>query len=241
MTEMIEMGKIHSEYFARNVYGWSGATAIIFFGGLMIAWGQQPLAIPIPVAIGMIWFGLATLLTPKQWLLREEGLEVRQFFRKPKFMKFSDCLRVYRLFSSQSVPLNDEGLTGYTLKLVDSRNQKLYLNPISIRDPENLFVRLERLIVFPKHQAIRDNFNEGKTIDFGPIRVNRKGIQIRRKHTGWEDIREIKIYPKVMIFIFHHRLRRSLSLKKIPFPFALLKIIRYHKIKINYFGGLKAP
>lgn len=233
-----ELGEVRSEHRGRNLEGSIAVVVIAVAGGALALLLGDPWLVSLPVGAAALWFGLTSFWTPRRVLLREEGIEAHWHFRKPKLVSFRGC----EIFRDLEIKTTIAGtfLTGCTLKLVDTDNRSVRLNPRFIVDAEHLFTRIERLVVYPKGRALNDDFDAGKAVAFGSVTVDQEGVTIAERLTPWEDLREVEVSPVLMIFRFRGRIRRVVRIKRISFPWVLTRIVAARGVPLKYFDGFKA-
>jgi hypothetical protein len=237
---LAELGDIRSEHLGRNKEGWIGAPVIAILGGaIVVASGGQPWLIVMPVGVGLLWLAATTGWTPRKILIRDDGIEIHRLFRQPICLRFSDCRCIFREWTVQTTVVGT-GVTDYTLKLVDDQNRVIRLSPRSIKDHEHFFTRIERLLIFPRNQQLRDSFDAGGEVAFGKITISTQGLQIGGRVATWDEIREVELSPKLLIFRFHRGLRRTFRVGRIPFPWALISIVKSQGVRLKFFDGFKA-
>ena len=234
-----DLGNIRSEHPGRYNDGLVGAPLIAIAGAcVVVAYGLLWLGI-VPIAAAVCWFGLTTTWTPHRVILRDDGLQIDRLFRSPTCVRFADCRLIFREWSVRTTDIGT-GISDYILKAVDSENRVVRLNPSVIRDADHLFARLERLVIYPLNQAVKDSFEAGENVAFGGIVVSKQGARFGTKTVEWEDIRQVEMSPRVITFRINGAAPRTASVASIPFPWTLVGILKRQRVPLKFFDGFKA-
>jgi len=90
--------------------------------------------------------------------------------------------------------------TGTTRKytLLKSTGEKLVLND-SLKNLETFYSLVENNTLQLRYQRLAEDYNNGKTVAFGPVNIGKKlGIQIGKKAFPWEEIKEVAIHNGIL-------------------------------------------
>ena len=61
-----------------------------------------------------------------------------------------------------------------------------------------------------------DGMKEGKWVHFGPVRINRKGLQAGRHHPSWEDVQHIHVQDGRLHVDYGQRKKIRIDCGRIP-------------------------
>lgn len=166
------------------------------------------------------------------------GIVVERWLRAPLPLAFDDIVWVFRDYSVRGSPMGTV-VTEYAIVLHHRDGARVRLDPRTIHEPEELFIRLERRAVRPHLNELERRFAAGERLSFGPISLDHLTLHLGGVELPLSDLVKIEVSPEQMIFRPDARARRSYRLVTIPFPFILVRLLRAEGVQIEYFEGFE--
>lgn len=192
-----------------NVF-FSGFFILSSGGALLIAlaigwgrWGSEPpqaivLAIMPWLVVSAACFGVGALIV---WRLMSNRKKAAVIFTDGFAYSDSNGVQVWQWEQVEEITADVVrhyalGLhtgTSHTYTLQKSNGERLVLNE-SLQEIESFYHHLENSTLKRRYQHLAGSYNQGNTVNFGPVRIGKQlGIQIGTQTCPWEEVGEIVI------------------------------------------------
>ncbi|UJR83309.1 DUF6585 family protein [Sandaracinus amylolyticus] len=156
-----------------------------------------PIALLVGCTLGLVLFAVLQMTRRRPHVAVHEGGIVITLRRIARAIAWSDVDRLVVGPETRPVLFGVGIISGPNVRLTTHDGASFELRSDELHDLEGLANLLERRCSDPLVDDARDALDAGETLDFGPLRVRREGVEVGGASAAWSEIEVVKHVDRI--------------------------------------------